>query len=199
MKLHLGCGPVYLEGYINIDSGGFANHHKADEWPDLVERNKTTIDKYYKRPVSRADIEAGVNFKEPVVCDKFNENYLALPFEPETIDEIRLVQVFEHFTYKQGEELIAYWYTLLKPGGVLHLDVPDLYETAHLYTRCVSLADKKWYARLLFGSQKNEYGLHRSMYDRQILADALRRNGFKTIEFLPNIHFYPAFAIEATK
>lgn len=199
MKLHLGCGPVYLEGYVNIDSGDFQNHYFAPDWPGLVERNKTTIHKYYKRPVTRADIEAGLNFKEPVVCDLFSNHYSALPFEPGTIDEIRLVQVFEHFTYRQGEQLIAYWHTLLKPGGVLHLDVPDLYETAHLYTRCVSLEDKKWYARLLFGSQKNEYGLHRSMYDRQILADALLRNGFKNIEFLPNIHFYPAFAIEATK
>lgn len=199
MKLHLGCGPVYLEGYINIDSGSFNNHHLAYKRPDLAERNKTTTGKYYKRPVSRADIEAGVNFKEPVVCDLFSDHYYPLPFESETIDEIRLVQVFEHFTYKQGEELIAYWYTLLKPGGILHLDVPDLYETAYKYTQTASLEDKKWYARLLFGSQKNEYGLHRSMYDRQILADVLLRNGFKEIEFLPNIHFYPAFAIEATK
>lgn len=198
IKLHLGCGTVYLEGYINVDAG-IPHHHLASARPDIVKENITTVENYYKHTVTRADIESCKLFERPVVVDRYSNDFSHLPYARQTLDEIRLVQVFEHFTYKQGEELLKYWYSLLKPGGILHLDIPDLYETCKQYTQAISLEDKQWYARLLFGSQKNEYGLHRSMYDMPMIGAALDKVGFKRIVRLPNIHFYPAFAVEATK
>lgn len=199
MRIHLGCGPVYLDGYINVDAHGPENHYLASERKDILEQNKTTVCKYYKNKVTRKDIESCSLHRQDVVVDLYCNDFSRLPFFENSVDEIRLVQVFEHFTYAEGERLLQYWFGLLKPGGVLHLDVPDLYETAKLYTQAVHIDDKKWYARLLFGSQKNEYGLHRSMYDRQMLSYALNKIGFSKIEYLPNIHFYPAFAVEAIK
>lgn len=200
IKLHLGCGTVYLQGYINVDAE-IPGHYSARSkcWQGIVEKNKTTVDNYYKRSVTREDIMAGTLHANEVAVDLFSSNYGILPIESESVEEIRLVQVFEHFTYEHGAQLLKYWYSLLKPGGILHLDIPDLYETCKQYTQAISLEDKQWYARLLFGSQKNEYGLHRSMYDMPMIGAALDKVGFKRIVRLPNIHFYPAFAVEATK
>jgi predicted SAM-dependent methyltransferase len=198
MKLHLGCGCIYLEGYVNIDAD-LPHHRLAKFEPELVKKNITTVENYYKQQVTREDIESKRLHEKPVVVDVYCNDFLKLPWKAGTIDEIRLVQVFEHFTYEQGRKLVEYWYTLLKPGGVLHLDIPDLYETAKQYTQSITLEDKKWYTRLLFGSQKNEYGLHRSMYDMPMISALLNDVGFRLIFRLDNIHFYPAFAVQATK
>ena len=46
MKLHLGCGCVYLYDYINVDANPYvlANEVGADKY---IKENGTTLDKYY--------------------------------------------------------------------------------------------------------------------------------------------------------
>ena len=107
--------------------------------------------------------------------------------------------MFEHFTYDEGDRILEYWYHLLKPHGTIHIDVPDLDETMKGYLSSKSQRDQRWYLRLLFGSQKNEYSLHRAMYSKRMLVNLLRKHGFSRIRELGNIHFYPAFALEARK
>ena len=45
IKLHIGCGTVYLQGYINIDANPDG---LACVLPNIVETNKTTVENYYK-------------------------------------------------------------------------------------------------------------------------------------------------------
>jgi len=102
--------------------------------------------------------------------------------------------VFEHFSFPEGREVFEYWTSLLKHGGVLHLDVPDLDRTVEIYQ-----SDPEWGTRLLFGSQKNEYGIHKSMYTEKTLKALYKEFGYGDIKVLPNIHTYPAFAMKGTK
>ena len=198
VKLHLGCGPVYLkDGWTNIDLE-MEGHYLAKDRPDLVEANGTTVDKYYKKRVDRDAIEKKTYQKEKCVVDEYGD-ITDLKYTDGTVDEIMLVQVFEHFTRKEGRELLNKWYKLLKPGGILHLDVPDLDRTVAGYYHSRTQRDKDWYARLLYGSQKDNFGLHHWMYSPRSLEELLIIVGFKRVIQLPNIHFYPAFAIEAIK
>ena len=48
INLHLGCGTVYLENWINVDIYQEGYTYLANERKDLLEYNKTTIDRYYK-------------------------------------------------------------------------------------------------------------------------------------------------------
>lgn len=196
-RLHLGNGTIYLRGYTNIDLDQ-PHHYLAHERPDLVTENGTTVDNYYKEIVDRSTIEAKSRHFREVVCDMFAD-IRDLPFQEGTISEIRLVQVFEHFTYAEGAELLAKWYKLLKVGGKLHIDVPDLDGTVRLYADADNDEDRAWATRLLFGSQKNEWGVHKSMYTEITLVEAMEKAGFKGIQALPNIHFYPAIAVEGSK
>lgn len=197
-KIHIGCGPVYLDGYTNIDAEVPGVHFLAGERPDLVEQNRTDLDNYYKYDVTRQDIEQRTLNYKGVVVDKF-ANAFDLPYMPESLEEIRAVQVFEHFTYREGEDLLNYWIGLLQPGGKLHLDIPDLDGTIQGYLQAQSTEDKDWYLRLLFGSQKNEYGFHKGMYSQEKIARLFDKVGLVDIGFGQNIHFYPAFSIEGTK
>lgn len=196
-KLHLGCGTIFLQDYINIDLK-LDHHYLALVRPDLVEQNITTVDNYYKEEVTQETIENKSRQFREVVCDMFAD-IRDLPFFEGSIDEIRSVQVFEHFSYNEGIQLLDNWYKLLKPGGVLHIDIPDLDGTIDLYNKATSLKEKEWAIRLLMGSQKNEYGLHKGMYTKQMIEKTLLGHGYKNVRFLPNIHFYPAFAVEVIK
>lgn len=197
-KVHVGCGSVYLDGYINVDLYIPGLSFKVDERPDLVMKNLTTVDKYYKNKVTRSDIESKRHHTKKIVVDVFADAR-NLPFSKNSLDEIRSVQLFEHFTYSESEKILKHWHSLLKPGGLLHIDVPDLDETLRRYLQAKTKKDKQWYIRLLYGSQKNEFGIHRAMYSRQMLKSLLIKHGFSKIREFDNIHFYPAFAFEARK
>ena len=198
MKVHAGCGSIYLKGYINIDVRIPGVTFLAKDRPDLVKQNLTMPENYYKKTVVRGDIETKRFESQPIVVDMFGD-VRNLPFPQNSLSEIRAVQLFEHFTFQEGEALLEHWQSLLEAGGKIHLDIPDLDGTIQGYVEAKAQKDKDWYIRLLYGSQKNEFGLHKAMYSKITIKGLLRKKGFKNIIFLPNIHFYPAFAVEGQK
>lgn len=196
-KIHIGCGTIYLDGYINMDLQ-LPHHHLAAARPDLVEINITTTDNYYKNDVTRTDIETRRLQNKEVVVDMFGKAE-CMPFDFNSLDEVRSVQLFEHFSFDEGKALLAYWYALLRKCGKVHIDIPDLVGTAEGISSAETATDQQWYTRLMFGSQRNEHNFHKAMYSKETIAQLLDEVGFHDIKILPNIHFYPAFAVEGTK
>lgn len=195
-KLHLGNGTIYLENYTNIDLD-IKGHYLVTERPDLVEKNKTTIENYYKQNVTKVDFLNEKYQKLEVVCDVFAD-VRNLPFK--SVDEILAVQLFEHFTFNEGRELLNYWLDILSRGGKLHLDIPDLEGNIRLYNKAKNQFDRDWAVRLLYGSQKNKYGIHQAMYSKFTIRRLLDEVGFVNIKFENLIkHTYPAFGVTAYK
>jgi SAM-dependent methyltransferase len=203
-RLHLGCGSVYLDQFTNCDVN-IPGHFLASERPDLILKNRTTVDNYYKNKVSREQLESGILQKNEVVVDVFAraEN---IPFADNSIDEIRMYQVFEHFTLPVANVLLQYWHRKLTDNGKLFLDIPDVEETAKGFVEAKTEMDKDWYIRLLYGSQKNEFGIHKMMYSKNSISRLLLNNHYDDLTFYPNIHLnpdgsvlYPAFGVEAIK
>jgi len=50
-----------------------------------------------------------------------------LPFPDEYADEIYSSHVIEHFHFKEAFEVLREWNRVLKPGGKITLETPDLY------------------------------------------------------------------------
>ncbi len=199
LRLHVGCGTVYLDGYVNVDLEVPGYSVLASERPDLVEINRATVDRYYKHDESQATLEHGPGRPQHCVVDRYG-SVDALPFEPGTVDEIRSVQVLEHLEMKRVPVVLAHWYTLLKPGGVCHVDVPDFEETARQLLAQRDEPSKDWYYRLTFGSQKNAHAYHRSGFSPPRLERLLREAGFREVRHVPNtIHFYPVCIAEGVK
>jgi predicted SAM-dependent methyltransferase len=84
MKVHLGCGNKYLEGYLNID---------------LPSSEHTIMD-------VKADMYADIR---------------TVQFPENSIDEVRLHHLFEHFNRAEALKLLSRWRTWLKVGGILHI------------------------------------------------------------------------------
>lgn len=207
MKLHLASGTCYLKDWINIDLE-LPGHHLAKDRPDLVEQNITTLDNYYKTNVTKDDFLKGKFQKKEVVCDEYADVRILSGYEPNTVDEILGVQMFEHFTYEEGNALLNMWYYLLKDGGQLRLHVPDLegimrewYVNKH-YDAIDERSpedDIDWTLRQIYGSQKNDWGLHKAGYTREMLTRKMKQAGFKEVKEVENLNSYAAFGLVGIK
>ena len=216
LRVHLGCGAVYLKGYDNLDvpEGKF---YFADERPDIVKENETTVDKYYKdsyynnfyqrfklkqKAAKKVPAPQGKPAKKTkrrkVVIDKTAyANHM--PYRKGTVDEIRCVQVFEHLSPDEADKVLIHWRELLKTGAKLIIDVPDVVETAQLMAVAETEEEKLWAEKLVHGTRNDSFAYHKVGYWPEKLKALLEKNGFKNIKQGKNFHNYPAFSMEATK
>jgi predicted SAM-dependent methyltransferase len=144
MKLHLGCGQKYLEGYTNID------------FPSTEHTVQNTT-----------------------VADEFHNLY-ELRYPSETIDEVRLHHVFEHFDRATVCAFMASWNSWLKPGGKLHIEVPDFENT---FKKNMNLFNREKFEgvalRHIFGSQEASWAVHYEGYSEKLLIKVFNEFGFK--------------------
>jgi len=56
-----------------------------------------------------------------------------LPYDDNTIDEIKAFHIIEHFHFFEIQEVLKEWYRVLKPGGKLYLETPDFLETCRSF------------------------------------------------------------------
>lgn len=144
MKLHLGCGMHYLQGYVNIDF-----------------------------PLSEHSVQ------EKSVAD-LHANILELSYPPCCIEEVRLHHVFEHFPRPVACALLVSWFSWLKLGGILHIEVPDFQKTARVMLSSLASFNKKAVAeRHLFGSHEAPWAVHCEGYTPELLKKMLENFGFR--------------------
>ncbi len=129
MKLHLGCGQRYFEGYVNIDY-----------------------------PLSEHSVQ------QTSIADQF-ANLTELNYKSNSIDEVRLHHVFEHFTRATACALLASWNSWLTNNGVLHIEVPDFQKTGKVALSKFSSEKERAVAiRHIFGSQEAHWAVHYEGY-----------------------------------
>lgn len=59
-----------------------------------------------------------------------------LPYEDEAVDMIETHHVLEHFSYNEILAVFEEWYRVLKPGGKLIMEVPNLVEQMRAFLNC---------------------------------------------------------------
>ena len=104
-------------------------------------------------------------------------NVLDLPFEADSVDVIYACHILEHFSKKESLHALEYWHTLLKPGGILRLAVPDLGKVAEHFLLHKDLDSLH---ALLYGGQKDEYDYHYTGWDEVSLRRDLWKVGFRS-------------------
>ncbi len=142
MKLHLGCGQVHLDGYVNIDY-----------------------------PLSEHTVQ------RTSVADKFAD-ITKLRYKAETIEEVRLHHVFEHFPRAQALALIFSWASWLKRGGKVTIEVPDFDAMAKIILSPFSSHEGKMLAlRHAFGSQEASWAVHYNGWSKTRLLEVTELAG----------------------
>lgn len=98
LKLHLGCGSIYIDNWVNIDSD---KKIIADLYMNITNLNK--------------------------VC------------KPGSVDEIMTIHVISYLRLWEAKDFVADCYSLLRPGGKLVMEFPDVAKIAGKMTSIQSL------------------------------------------------------------
>lgn len=191
MRLHVGSGTIYLRGWVNIDVPGERTHLAADR-PDLVEQYITDENDYYGRHGTTTidSLRLGARASVEYVCDRYG-SFQRLYLGEGVADEVLARQTFEHLSMTEAARALQEVYTVLRPGGLLRLDVPDTEATLHQWGR----THDPFYLRHLLGPRTSAYGYHMMSYTRDGLRSLVEEHGFTYDEEEENIHLYPAFCL----
>lgn len=195
MRVHIGCGSVYLKDYVNVDvraPGVFL----AKDRPDLVEKYLTTEQDYYGRHKDKTidTMREGPIKEQEYVCDEYG-TFADLPGSTWTLSEVLARHVFEHMSITEAHKALDEIDRKMKPGGLLRIDVPDHEETMKLFQK----TGDKFYIRHLLGPRRNEYGYHMMSYTREHLKKLVEGHGFRFLKEEPNIHVYPSICMAFVK
>lgn len=170
MKLHLGCGPHFLEDWINVD---YSLGAKVAHTPLIG-----TLSRVFG--LFRIDWNPGIvlhNLAKP------------LPWPDDSVDFIYSSHTLEHLRREDGEQLLHECHRVLKPGGVLRVVVPDLRSCVDAYLEggipcerfvesLMVLKNKEvtWKQKLLGAIDDGH--LHKCMYDTPGLIRRFEASGF---------------------
>lgn len=130
------------------------------------------------------NIDQFANVNPDLVADA-----LHLPYEPETVDEIYAGHLFEHLTWDEGQAALRHWKSILKPGGIIIITVPDFDILAERYLANRTAGAMRVMNDLYIYSYCQE-SHHRYCYSEALLKTAMTEAGFVELEKLSIDHPY---------
>ena len=131
------------------------------------------------------NVDAASNYSKiqpDVACDISKE----LPFDAGSVDEAHAYHVLEHFLPFEVAQVLTDWRRVLKPGGLLVLEMPCfdkiMRHFAHQMLDGKPVGDE--WKRGLYGDTRyrDEKMLHRWCYGVQELGDLLYEMGFEDVK-----------------
>lgn len=137
MKLNIGCGKTYKEGFINIDA-----------------YDQTVADK----------IMPANNLK----------------FPSNSVDKIESLQLIEHLGLFNAIYALSEWFRVLKPGGDLLIETPNLEKSFKKFING-DLETRKNVLSWIYGVE-SEGMIHKFCFPEELLEDQLKKIGFTNIE-----------------
>lgn len=116
-----------------------------------------------------------------------------LPFDDESADVIQAIHVFEHMYRYDADAILIDWVRVLKPGGLLVLELPCLDKIINIFNHCIkNQHDLPENMTLwgLYGDPKyaNPAMVHRWCYSFTELTSMLELNGLTVRSEKPQTH-----------
>lgn len=167
LRLNIGCGPPpFHMQHVHVMNG----YGPAEEWL-FIDRHATA--------------GHGPNFR--------SWDARAIPLVPGTVDTIYSSHLLEHLPARAVAPALAHWRALLKPGGVLHLNVPDLEwacerfldllaserggldvpEEPAYYNKTIDYTGDRSMLAIFYGTQSHEGEHHHTGFTRESLRQLL--------------------------
>ena len=100
-------------------------------------------------------------------------------FADNSISQIYLCHVLEHFTENEVDALMTTFKKKLIDGGILRVSVPDFDSIINIYNSGNKKIEK--IHPILFGGQNNPYNFHKSAFNKAKLINIFRRFEFDNI------------------
>lgn len=119
-----------------------------------------------------------IDLFDTVKADAYHE-MMALPFAKESVDRLYSSHVLEHQHRRKILATLSYWVSLLKPGGILRLAVPDFAAVCRYYQWTGKLEDVMG---LLYGGQDQDLNRHTITFDQRTLTDYMTKAGLVDVK-----------------
>lgn len=186
MKLNIGSHSIRVDGFKNVDILALEN---VDIVMDITEIPWVGIDPNTgKRADGTGEVFDGV-------------------FMNDSVEEIIMVEVLEHLSFHDTVKVLREIHRVLKPGGKLHIQVPDCGSMMEMYVRGeisdsiphkpesveqvlqlrnltgARVHPRRWLMAFC-GAQK--YGvpdIHKNIFTKESMQDYLEEAGFERIDF----------------
>lgn len=168
-QYHLGCGPVFIDGFLNID-GDLRRFYSniADDVPSLVPGRPMAA-------VLQYDLRNGI------------------PAAPDSLEVIYHCHFFEHLSDLEGMAFLADCHKCLAPGALMRFALPDFGLWCENYiSNNVAFFD--WYRKAYLNNDVSRFKTnaavftamlynwgHRNSYDFQTLSALLHAAGFSDV------------------
>lgn len=114
-----------------------------------------------------------------IVCDFWE---LPIYVKNESCEEIEITHVLEHFPLKDTKASFDLLYKMLKPGGKIYIEVPNL--TWHAEQILIDPTDRQ-IVEYMYGGQLNKYDYHYKGFTPELLREDLLASGFTVEELKP--------------
>jgi len=115
--------------------------------------------------------------KPDVECD-----IKKLPFDDNYADEVHAIHVVEHFYLFEITDVLKEWKRVLKPGGTLVIEVPDMNKILRWFMQSPVDPRMTWWALYGDPGYKNPDMVHKWCYTFDMLLSILNGVGFKNIK-----------------
>lgn len=166
-RLNVGCGNVPIPGYINIDKF----YYPGSEWALTDQRA----------------VDSWVNTED---SQWLHGDAISLDLPWNSFDEVMMIHCLEHLDMEEGNRAIEQIYNVLKPGGTVDIELPDLTKACELLLTTSFHEDtQKWFRvmGLLYGTtgSDGEGQYHMCGYTQEYLRHKLEERGFKDIQVIP--------------
>jgi predicted SAM-dependent methyltransferase len=152
--INYGCGRRIQNGWVNVDA---VVNPKAPRAPEVLHA---------------LTFNADGSIVEPT------------PLPDEYADVLMAAHVVEHFREWEAPFVVLEWKRLLKPGGKLILELPNIEAAAR--NLLAGMDPQMWQFPFYGdGSHKDPYMLHKFGYTPKMIRRLVQDAGFKNIELLP--------------
>jgi predicted SAM-dependent methyltransferase len=173
VRINLGAGSNVAPGWVNIDGSLSA---LAAGWPapliDLAWRFSTG-----RRWVSREQ------YRQLLRDNRFIHHDLrhGIPLGSETVDIVYSSHFFEHIYRDEADSLLRETFRVLKPGGLVRINVPDLTMALEAFSAGLTEDGLAFFFPRSESDADGAYGQHRYMYDYGVIRGAFEAAGFTGI------------------
>lgn len=110
-----------------------------------------------------------------------------IPLPANCADEVMAIHLVEHAHYWEAPDLFREWFRLLKPGGLLVVELPDLVKCCRNIVENITRPDKHPHSLGIFGifgdyRLRDPWMCHKAGYTFETLRPVVEAEGFIEIE-----------------
>ena len=125
-----------------------------------------------------SDIQQGYdNIDIRKLLDTIQADARHLPYELNSVDEIRAIDVYEHVSFMESRKLLNHWVSLLKSGGRLIIQSPSIEVLARRILISTNIKDIEDSIAYIFGNQDYKENTHFTACHPELMIHYLRNAG----------------------